>query len=171
MFRATPAFACLLASVLLGGCALPPEGAPRSLAATADAYGYERAGFATAAPSPSSRGVAGSAPRHVASAAPVATAAPVMAPQARIVAAGAPKENAFHAPAVVVGVTRSGGYVSGGRTLTAAQLPEVFAAAARKDPATVAIIRPAQGAPQWAVQRAADLGNAAGLHCLPFPAR
>jgi hypothetical protein len=164
MFRATPAFACLLASVLLGGCALPPEGAPRSLAATADAYGYERAGFATAA-APSSRGVAGSAPRHAAPSVPVAM------PQTRIVAAGAPKENAFHAPAVVVGVTRSGGYVSGGRTLTAAQLPEVFAAAARKDPATVAIIRPAQGAPQWAVQRAADLGNAAGLHCLPFPAR
>ena len=163
MFRATPAFACLLASVLLGGCALPPEGAPRSLAATADAYGYERAGFATASPPTSSRGVAGSAPRHAASAAPAAPP--------RIVVAGAPKENAFHAPAVVVGVTRSGGYVSGGRTLTAAQLPEVFAAAARKDPATVAIIRPAQGAPQWAVQRAADLGNAAGLHCLPFPAR
>ena len=52
-----------------------------------------------------------------------------------------------------------------------AELAEAFAAAARKDPATVAIIRPAQGAPQWAVQRAADLGNAAGLHCLPFPAR
>ena len=83
----------------------------------------------------------------------------------------APKPNAFHAPAVAVGVTRSGGYVAEGRTLTAAQLPDVFAAAARRDPATVAIIRPSPGAPQWAVQRAADLGNEAGLHCLPFPAR
>ena len=168
MFHASPASACLLAAVLLGGCALPPEGAPRSLAATADAYGYERAGFATPAPAaaarpaPSAVGVAGYAPRH---------AAPAAAPQARIVAAGAPKQNAFHAPAVVVGVTRSGGYVSGGRTLGAAQLAEAFAAAARKDPATVAIIRPSKGAPQWAVQRAADLGNAAGLHCLPFPAQ
>ena len=109
-----------------------------------------------------SLGVAGSAPRHAAAAA---------VPQTRIVAAGAPKQNAFHAPAVAVGVTRSGGYVVGGRALTAAQLSSAFQAAKRKDPATVAIIRPAQGAPQAAVQRAADLGNAAGLHCLPFPAR
>ena len=109
--------------------------------------------------------MAGSAPRHAAA----ASGAPA---RARIVRAdAAPKENAFHAPAVVVGVTKSGGYVTGGRTVSAAQLPAVFAAAARKDPSTVAIIRPARGAPQSAVQRAADLGNAAGLHCLPFPAR
>ena len=166
-----PALAAAAAALLLAGCALPPEGAPRSVAATADAYGYERAGFLTPAPvaaaaarpAPSAPGVAGSAPRHATAFVPSSSA--------RIVAAGAPKQNAFHAPAVVVGVTRSGGYVSGGRTLTAAQLPEVFAAAARKDPATVAIIRPSKGAPQWAVQRAADLGNAAGLHCLPFPAQ
>ena len=155
MSRALPSTACL-AALLLAGCALPPEGAPRSLAAAADAYGYERAGRARpAAP-------ARPAPRH---------AAPAAAPQTRIVAAGAPKQNAFHAPAVAVGVTRAGGYVVGGRALTAAQLSSAFQAAKRKDPATVAIIRPAQGAPQAAVQRAADLGNAAGLHCLPFPAR
>ena len=155
-------------ALLLAGCALPPEGAPRSLAATADAFGYERAGLgapppAASRPAPPSRVAAGSAPRHA--------AVPAAPAQARIVAAGAPKPNAFHAPAVAVGVTRSGGYVVGGRTLSAAQLASVFQDAKSRDPATVAIIRPAPGAPQWAVQRAADLGNAAGLHCLPFPAR
>ena len=161
--------AAVLAAALLGaGCALPPEDAPRSLAATADAYGFERAGLLGGAPA---AGAPAARPARAVAFVPQNGPRRAPAPLARIVAAGAPKQNAFHAPAVVVGVTRSGGYVAEGRTLTAAQLPDVFAAAARRNPATVAIIRPSPGAPQWAVQRAADLGNEAGLHCLPFPAR
>ena len=174
--RRLAAALALVAAALPSGCLAPPDGgAPRSVFATADAFGLEPA-WRSSAPAPA---VSPPPPRPAAGAQRAAAGVPEAAlaarrprpPAPRIVPATETKRNAFHAHGLVVGVPQAGVYAVEGRALSAQQLERRLRDAARADPATVVIIRPSPGVPQSAVQRAADLGGAAGLHCLPFPAR